>query len=71
MCVITSNVGRAAAPGNVLLKKGEANLRKECVVNVSQILTVDKAGLEEFTGKLTAAAVDALRDGLHLLFDRL
>jgi len=38
---------------------------------VSQILTVDKAELVEFTGKLSTAAADAVRDGLHLLFDRL
>ena len=42
VCVITSNLKRVAAPGNVLLRKGEGNLKKDCVVNVSQILTVDK-----------------------------
>jgi len=36
--------------GNVLLKKGEANLPKASVVNVSQILTVDKAELTECIG---------------------
>ncbi len=71
VCLITSNVSRSNAPGNVLLKKGEANLRKASVVNVSQILTVDKAELVECTGKLSAAAAGAVRDGLHLLFDRL
>ena len=55
----------------MLLKKGEANLPKPCVVNVSQILTVDKAELVECTGKLSGGAVGAVRDGLHLLFDRL
>ena len=44
VCLITSNLLRANAPGNVLLKKGEANLPKASVVNISQILTVDKAG---------------------------
>ena len=71
VCLITSNLSRANAPGNVLLKKGEADLPKASVVNVSQILTVDKAELVEFTGKLSTAAADAVRDGLHLLFDRL
>jgi mRNA interferase MazF len=55
----------------VLLKAGEAGLPKASVVNVSQILTVDKAELVECTGKLSAAAAGAVRDGLHLLFDRL
>jgi mRNA interferase MazF len=71
VCLITSNLNRANAPGNVLLKKGEANLAKASVVNVSQILTVDKAELVECTGKLSGAAAGAVRDGLHLLFDRL
>jgi mRNA interferase MazF len=71
VCVITSNLGRAGAPGNVLLKKGEANLRKASVVNVSQIVTIDKSELVERTGKLSTAAVEAVRAGLHMLFDRI
>ncbi len=71
VCLITSNLSRAKAPGNVLLKKGEANLPKASVLNVSQILTVDKAELVEYCGKLSGAATGAVRDGLHLLFDRL
>ncbi len=71
VCLITSNLSRAKAPGNVLLEKGEANLRKTSVVNVSQILTIDKSELVECTGKLSAAAAGAVRDGLHMLFDRL
>ena len=70
VCLITSNLSRAKAPGNVLLKKGEANLPKASVVNVSQILTVDKAELTECLGTLTGTAATAVRDGLHLLFDR-
>jgi len=48
-----------------------ANLRNVSVVNLSQILTVDKEELEEYTGDLSAPAVEAVRDGLHLLFDQL
>ena len=71
VCLITSNLSRANAPGNVLLKKGEANLAKASVVNVSQILTVDKAELAECIGTLSSTAAGTVRDGLHLLFDRL
>ena len=71
VCLITSNLSRANAPGNVLLKKGEANLPKASVVNVSQILTIDKAELVECIGNLSGAANRAVRDGLNLLFDRL
>jgi mRNA interferase MazF len=71
VCLITSNLSRANAPGNVLLKKGEANLPKASVVNISQLLTVNKAELVECTGKLSVTSAGAVRDGLHLLFDRL
>ncbi len=71
VCLITSNLSRAKAPGNVLLKKGEAGLPKASVVNVSQILTVDKTELVEFLGKLSAASTQAVCNGLHLLFERL
>ena len=70
VCLITSNLSRARAPGNVALKKGEAGLPKPSVVNVSQVLTVDKAELEQRIGRLSAEVVDAIRDGLRLLFDR-
>jgi mRNA interferase MazF len=65
------NLSRANAPGNVLLKKGEASLPKASVVTVSQILTVDKSDLAKCTGGLSGTAIGAVRDGLQLLFDRL
>jgi mRNA interferase MazF len=71
VCLITSNLERAKAPGNVLLKKGEANLPKASVVNVSQILTVDKTELVERVGKLGGPSATAVRNGLHLLFERI
>jgi len=42
VCAITSNMRHADAPGNVLLTAGEGGLPKRSVVNVSQILTLDK-----------------------------
>jgi mRNA interferase MazF len=70
VCVITSNLRRGMAPGNVALRKGDANLPKASVVNVSQVATVDKTDLEERIGRLSASGVDAVRSGLQLLFDR-
>ncbi len=69
VCVITSNLKRAAAPGNVLLNKGEANLPKSCVVNVSQITTVDKAWLVEKVGALSPERVTQVLAGIRLLTD--
>ena len=70
VCLITSNLSRAQSPGNVALKKGAANLAKASVVNVTQVLTVDKSELLDRVGKLPASIVDAIRNGLSLLFER-
>jgi len=67
VCVITSNLKRAQAPGNVLLDEGEANLPKQSVVNVSQIYTVDKHDLIEKIGTLATDRVREVLDGVRLL----
>lgn len=68
VCLITSNMARANAPGNVTLRKGAARLPKPSVVNVSQVVTVDKADLELQVGRLPGAELDSVLDGLRLLF---
>ena len=67
VCVITSNLKRAEAPGNVPLGQGEANLPKLSVVNVSQLYTVDKADLVEKIGSLSPERVGQIVDGVRLL----
>ena len=69
VCVITSNLKRAKAPGNVLLAKGEANLPKQSVVNISQIFTVDKQDLEEKIGSLSKRRVRQILNGVRLLME--
>ena len=67
VCVLTSNMGRASAPGNVVLPKGEAGLSRQCVVNVSQIFTLDKSDLTEKTGSLRPPLLGAVLQGVRLL----
>lgn len=67
VCLITSNLDRGRAPGNVRLRKGEGGLPRPSVVNVSQILTVNKTDLEEEIGRLSASTVKNIQDGLRLL----
>jgi len=67
VCAITSNLKRGEAPGNVLLDQGEANLPKRCVVNVSQLFTVDKDELVDKIGSLTSERVQQILAGLDLL----
>jgi mRNA interferase MazF len=69
VCLITSNMSRAEAPGNVALRKGEARLAKHSVVNVSQVVTVDKMDLEERVGRIPGAALAAVLKGLRLVFE--
>ena len=69
VCLITSNMDRAAAPGNVFLSKGEARLPKASVVNVSQVVTVNKSELEERVGRLSAAVLAFVLIGLRLVFE--
>jgi mRNA interferase MazF len=69
VCALTSNLKRAAVPGNVLLKKGEAGLKKDSVVNVSQIVTVNKSDLVERIGSLPPARVKQITAGLKLLIE--
>jgi mRNA interferase MazF len=68
-CALTSNLKRAAAPGNVLLEPKEANLPKQSVVNISQIFTVDKSQLGEKIGTLSSRRVREILDGIRLLLE--
>ena len=46
VCVITSNLNLAKIPLNVFLEKSVSGLKKDSVVNVSQIFTLNKFQLE-------------------------
>jgi mRNA interferase MazF len=69
VCVLTSNLKYADLPGNVLLEKGEGNLPKASVINVSQILTVDKSQLGEYIGTLAPKRVNQILDGISLFLE--
>ena len=64
---ITSNLKLAAAPGNVSLPRRGAGLPRQSVVNVSQIVTLDKSSLTERAGRATDAVLRQVEDGLRLV----
>ena len=66
---LTSSLKRADAPGNVRLEKGEANLPKSSVVNVSQVFTVDKSQLDEYIGTLPAKRVREILSGIKFVIE--
>ncbi len=67
--VITSTLKFGELPGNVVLRKREANLPKKSVVNVTQIKTVDKNGLKKKIGSLTEDKMAEVHAGMKLVMD--
>jgi mRNA interferase MazF len=67
VCALTSNLKRSKAPGNVTLNKGEANLPKKSVVNVTQLFTVNKSDLYDKIGTLSKERISQIVDGISLL----
>ena len=66
VAAITSNTRLAKAPGNFKLTKKGSGLNHESVVNVSQLLTLDKSFLNEKSGKLNTKQNQLLNYGLQL-----
>jgi mRNA interferase MazF len=64
---ITSNLRLGEAPGNFLLPSKSAGLSKDSVVNVSQIITVDRSFLTEKIGTLSQKQLEKLEKGLKLV----
>lgn len=65
--VITSNTRLAKAPGNVLVEAGQSGLGRESVVNVSQVVTLDKSYLHEATGAVPEHVMRRIDTGLRLV----
>jgi mRNA interferase MazF len=66
VAAVTSNVLLAKAPGNVLLETKGSGLAKDSVVNVSQVLTIDKRLLTDRVGSISSALMAAVDAGLRL-----
>jgi mRNA interferase MazF len=64
---ITSNLNLADAPGNVRLTPRTSGLTKASVVNVSQLLSVDRSRLTERVKRLDAQDMRQIDDGLRLV----
>ena len=71
VCVpLTGNLRWADAPGNALLTSGVTGLPRNSVANVSQIVALDKAVLDERVGKLPRAKLELLLSGLDVVLGR-
>ena len=69
MVAITTTLKFGDLPGNVILRKGEANLPKKCVVNVTQIKSVDKKSIKEEIGTLSAQRIKEVQEGIKLVME--
>jgi mRNA interferase MazF len=67
IAVITSNLTLADAPGNLRIGKSDSGLSKPSVVNVSQLLTVDRGLLTQRVKTLPAQVMARVSDGLRLV----
>ncbi len=63
---ITSNMRLAAAPGNVRISRRLSRLPNDSVVNVSQLITLDKSLLTEKVSRLPAESLREVEAGIKL-----
>ena len=69
VAILTSNLNLAAAPGNVMIEQRVSMLSNDSIVNVSQVLTIDRSLLTEIVSKLPDRIMDTLDDGLRLVMN--
>jgi mRNA interferase MazF len=69
VAAITTNVELANAPGNVLLPARSAGLPRDSVVNISQLLTLDRSFLTEQAGTLPARLQRSVDEGLRTVLE--
>lgn len=67
MLSITSTMKFGDLPGNVVLKKGEANMPRKCVINTTQVKSVDKKSIKEKVGSLSKAKMAEVYEGVKLI----
>lgn len=65
--VLTSNLRWAGAPGNVVVSAKQTGLDRDSVVNVSQVVTIDKRQLTERVGRLPKRQMEAVFSGIDLI----
>jgi mRNA interferase MazF len=69
MLAITSNLKFGELPGNVVLRKGEANMPKKSVINATQIKSVDRASIQSHIGSLSSRRMEEVDAGIKLILD--
>jgi mRNA interferase MazF len=68
--VLTSNLRAASATGNVLLTKKDTGLDRDSVANVSQLATIDRRFLRNYSGRLPPSKIQAMLRGVDTMLGR-
>ena len=63
--VVTSNTALAAMPGNVFMPAVATGLPRDSVLDVTALVTLDKADLAERAGTVPAAVLEEVDRGLR------
>lgn len=63
--VVTSNTGLAAMPGNAFLPATATGLPRDSVVNVTAVVTLNKADLTELVGRVPDRLMTEVDRGLR------
>lgn len=66
-CVLTHKLKRGGVPGNVTLAPGEGKLPQQSVVNISQVVTLDKDDLGNRVGALDYERMREIKRNIKLM----
>jgi mRNA interferase MazF len=69
VAVISSNLRLAEAPGNILLRKRDSDLQLDSVINISQLITLDRTFLTEAVGKIPGGVMSQVDAGLRVALE--
>lgn len=64
---LTTNTALALAPGNVLIRPRESGLKKVSVINVSQMITINKDVLSERVKVVSDGVMKEVDQGIKLV----
>ena len=67
VAALTTNMGLALAPGNVLCRPKASGLPRPSVINVSQLACIRRNSLVERVGRIPESVMRQVEDGLRLL----
>jgi mRNA interferase MazF len=69
IAVCTTNLNLSKIEGNVLLRAAESGMSRDSVINVTQILAVDRSLLAEYAGRVGPATMAKVDSRLKLCLE--